>query len=454
MGEKSLLEERVLSPEEFVAGYQYITEYLKAGLPLCDVLKRALKYFEDQFVDSYCTIMLLNSKRTEFVNGTAYSLPDDMLEKFLHIRLFDGLGTFGAAAVRGELMVTPNVYNDKSWKTFSNVVEPYGLKSCWSVPVFKPGTSEVVAVFGVYSKYSRYPTQRELDTLAAYNELLGLIISNYKVHDCGDIQPLNQHQEDELDSKLLYAESIKTGLKNGDIFPYYQPVLTSDGQKLHGVEALARWEHPEKGLVPPIDFIDHAEEYDFIDWLDEVICRRACEDMKQLMDLTGKKFMLSVNISAVHIRKKDFAQRIETILHETGFPANYLSIEITETSLIENLKDVAVTFQHLKSLGVKISIDDFGTTYSSLNYLKYLPVDTIKLDKAFIHDVDKSPIDRRICKTIIQLGCDLNLDVIAEGVESTKHLTIIRDFGCDIYQGYYFSKPLTLEGWKDYLEQF
>nr|WP_279401397.1 EAL domain-containing protein [Piscibacillus salipiscarius] len=116
------------------------------------------------------------------------------------------------------------------------------------------------------------------------------------------------------------------------MYPYYQPVLTSDGEELHGVEALARWEHPEKGLVPPIDFIDHAEEYDFIDWLDEVICRRACKDMKELMDQTGKRFMLSVNISAVHIRKQDFADRIEAILYETGFPAEYLAIEITETS--------------------------------------------------------------------------------------------------------------------------
>lgn len=453
MGEKRL-NERVLSPEEFVSGYQYITEYLKAGLPLCDVLKRALKYFEDQFVDSYCTIMLLNSKGTEFVNGAAYSLPDDMLEKFMHIRLFDGLGTCGTAAVRGELMVSPNVHNDRTWRSFANVVKPYGLKSCWSVPVFKPGTSDIVAIFAVYSKYSRYPTQRELDTLSAYNELLGLIVSNYKIDDSGEIEPLDLNEDDNLNSKTLYVESIKTGLKNGEIYPYYQPVLKSDGQELHGVEALARWEHPEKGLVPPIDFVDHAEEYDFIDWLDEVICRRACEDMKKLMDDTGKTFTLSVNISAVHIRKQNFAQRIEDILDETGFPAECLAIEITETSLIDNLTEVAVTFQQLKNLGVKIAIDDFGTTYSSLNYLKYLPVDTIKLDKTFIHDVDKSPIDRRICKTIIQLGSDLELDVVAEGVECDQHLSIIQDFGCNIYQGYYFSKPLTLEGWKNYLEQF
>ncbi|MGP4070998.1 EAL domain-containing protein [Piscibacillus sp. B03] len=453
MGEKRL-NERVLSPEEFVSGYQYITEYLKAGLPLCDVLKRALKYFEDQFVDSYCTIMLLNSKGTEFVNGAAYSLPDDMLEKFMHIRLFDGLGTCGTAAVRGELMVSPNVHNDRTWRSFANVVKPYGLKSCWSVPVFKPGTSDIVAIFAVYSKYSRYPTQRELDTLSAYNELLGLIVSNYKIDDSGEIEQLDLNEDDNLNSKTLYVESIKTGLKNGEIYPYYQPVLKSDGQELHGVEALARWEHPEKGLVPPIDFVDHAEEYDFIDWLDEVICRRACEDMKKLMDDTGKTFTLSVNISAVHIRKQNFAQRIEDILDETGFPADCLAIEITETSLIDNLTEVAVTFQQLKNLGVKIAIDDFGTTYSSLNYLKYLPVDTIKLDKTFIHDVDKSPIDRRICKTIIQLGSDLELDVVAEGVECDQHLSIIQDFGCNIYQGYYFSKPLTLEGWKNYLEQF
>ncbi|RPF53955.1 sensor domain-containing phosphodiesterase [Aquisalibacillus elongatus] len=454
MGEKSLTEERVLSPEEFVSGYQYITGYLKEGLPLHDVLKRALKYFEDQFDDSYCTIMLLNQDGDEFIDGVTYTLPDDIIEQFKYINLYDGLGTCGTAAIRGDFIVTEDVYHDSKWDSYHHIIEPHQLRSCWSVPVFRPGTDELVAIFAMYSKVPKYPSQQEIDTITAYNDLIGLIVSNYRIYDSGETEVIDESNGHHYELAENYVQSIKDAIKNGDIFPYYQPILKSNGSELYGVEALARWEHPKYGLIPPVDFISEAEENDFIDQLDEEICRKSCLEMKQLMDETGDRFNLSVNISAIHIRKENFAERMESILDETGFSAENLSIEITETSLIENLKDVAVTFQHLKNLGIKISIDDFGTTYSSLNYLKYLPVDTIKLDKAFIHDVDKSPIDRRICKTIIQLGTDLNLDVIAEGVECSQHLSIIRDFGCDIYQGFYFSKPLTLEGWKTYYSSF
>ncbi|TFB19612.1 EAL domain-containing protein [Filobacillus milosensis] len=456
MGEKRLANEhRVLSPEDFVEGYQYITEYLNEGIPLRDVLKRALKYFEDRLEDSYCTIMLMDEDSTEFIGGVGYTLPDKMVEEFTNIRLYDGLGTCGTAVVRGEFVFTPDMNNDPKWKNYLYIVQPYQLKSCWSVPVFKPGSQEVIAAFATYSKnFKQSPSQGEIDTLNAYKELIALIISNY-MNDNNAVlessvttdQPFNKM----ADSPEEYANLIKESLKQGEIFPYYQPIFKGEHHELYGVEALARWDHPEFGVISPIDFIEHAETYQFIDWLDEVICHRACSDMKQLMDESGKEFILSVNASAIHIKQEGFAKRIERILNDTQFPAKLLSIEITETSLMENLKDAAVTFQQLKKLGVKVSIDDFGTTYSSLNYLKYLPVDTIKLDKTFIDDVDKSPVDRRICKTIIQLGMDLELDVIAEGVEYEKHLSIIRDFGCEVYQGFYFSKPLELQNLKDYL---
>ncbi|GEL77993.1 sensor domain-containing phosphodiesterase [Tenuibacillus multivorans] len=456
MGERKLIKQRVLSPEDFVEGYQFITEYLNEGIPLRDVLKKALKYFEDRFDDSYCTIMLLDREKEEFIDGVAYTLPDEILENFKDKRLFEGMGACSVAAMRKKFVVSKEIGKDPDWKIYHDVVAPYGLKSCWSMPIYLPGTDEVMGTFAIYSKHSHGPVDQEVETLKAYNELIALIISNYM---CAETKQVyldhafySELQEDRVAEQATpYVDSVKEGLRNDEFLPYYQPIFKGDGKSLYGVEALARWHRSDKRLVSPVDFIEHAEEQDFVHWLDEVICKKACQDMKALIDETGKNLMLAVNISAVHIKKESFAQRLQTILEETGFPPEFFTIEITETSLMENLEDVAVTFQQLKSLGCKISIDDFGTTYSSLNYLKYLPVDTIKLDKTFIDDVDKSPVDQRICKTIIQLGLDLNLDVVAEGIETEQHLSIIKDFGCEIYQGYYFSKPLTLEDWKTYL---
>ncbi|MGM8214860.1 sensor domain-containing phosphodiesterase [Bacillaceae bacterium W0354] len=455
------INQRVLSAEEFVEGYQFITQYISEGVPLKFVLVQALKFFEGKMNDTYCTIMILNDNGTAFVDSVAHSMPCDVLNEIKNIKIEDGLGSCGAAVVRKELVITENIDKDPNWDLYRDVFQSMGLKSCWSVPIFAPSNKKVLATFAMYSKKVQQPSEKEIETIQAFNNLIGLVISSYRQTEIDPVMldnafPLvdsNDISKDRNRSDNKFIKSIREGIDRSEFVPYYQPIIFGGNQDVYGVEALARWDHPEDGIISPYYFIGAAERHGLINQLDEVISYKAMKDMKLIMDETGRKLVLSINVSAQHISQEDYVRRMEKIMSITNFKPEYLSLEITETSLIENLDEVAINIAQLKNLGVRISIDDFGTNYSSLNYLKHLPVDTIKLDQTFVHDVQDNQIDQRICKTIIQLGKDLELDVVAEGIEQEEHLEIIESYGCEIFQGYYFSKPLNKENWMKYLNK-
>ncbi|PKR77282.1 hypothetical protein CEY16_11125 [Halalkalibacillus sediminis] len=450
-------EERVLSPEDFVEGYQYIAQYISDGIPLRDVLIKSLKFFEKRFEGTYCTIMILNESGSEFVDGVTHTLSDELVEHCNHRQVHDQMGTCGASVIKKEIVITEDIFKDPKWEDFRDLAKKHDLKSCWSVPVFAPGGNKVIATFAMYSKEVQRPSAQEIDTIKSYNELISLIISNYIKAESERVKldiTYHEQRDEQLESIYETTDSYKSVIEHAieeeQFVPYYQPIMIDDEKQLYGVEVLARWQHPEKGLVPPNQFICFAEKNGLIHHIDEMVCRKACHDMKKLIDELGRPFRVSVNTSALNIVNGKFVERLQSILDDTGFPADYLSIEITETSLMENLKDVAIIMEEVQRMGIRISIDDFGTTYSSLNYLKYLPIDTIKLDQTFVHDVNENTVDQRICETIIRLAIDLELNVVAEGIETEEHLNIIQSFGCRIFQGYYYSKPTTVEG----LEEF
>ncbi|MEU4219771.1 EAL domain-containing protein [Actinoplanes sp. NPDC026623] len=225
----------------------------------------------------------------------------------------------------------------------------------------------------------------------------------------------------------------------------YQPIVHLKTGEITGLEALVRWQHPERGLIPPLDFIPMAEETSMIIPIGEWVLREACRQTAVWNTRRdGKRpLSVSVNISAVQLDQTDLPQVVESALANSGLPATCLVIELTESLLVDHRPSTLHQLEQIKSLGVRLAIDDFGTGYSSLAYLRRFPVDIIKIDKSFVDDVGDVPEAAALTLGIIQLGQALNLSTIAEGIEYAEQLSELTDGNCELGQGYYFAEPLN-----------
>ncbi|WP_431801853.1 EAL domain-containing protein [Halobacillus andaensis] len=240
----------------------------------------------------------------------------------------------------------------------------------------------------------------------------------------------------ELENDLYRA------LENDELTVVYQPKYDSFHKLIVGVEALLRWNRPNKGRIKPNDFIPLAEETGLIIPMGEWILQQACQQMKAWHQQGQENMTVSVNLSPQQFNQENLVDRVKQIIQETKLPSSCLELELTENLIIHNTRKTLNVIHQLKELGIKISIDDFGTGYSSLGYLKDFPVDTLKIDKTFIDDLPHNPNNAAITNTIITLAASLQLDVIAEGVETREQLEYLTENGCHLIQGYYYSKPL------------
>jgi len=211
------------------------------------------------------------------------------------------------------------------------------------------------------------------------------------------------------------------------------------------MEALLRWNHPQKGMIPPGDFIPLAEETGLIERIGEWVLKTACMQNKKWQDAGYPPVQLSVNMSARQFRRKNLAENIATILEKTGLGPEFLNIEITESIIMQDVDATIDKLRQLNEMGVSLSIDDFGTGYSSLNYLKLFKIDNLKIDRSFVFNITSHSCDAAIANTIIQLAHSLNLKVVAEGVETEEQLEVLKQHGCDLVQGFLFSRPLAAE---------
>lgn len=245
--------------------------------------------------------------------------------------------------------------------------------------------------------------------------------------------------------RVEMEEDLRNGLRNDEFFLCYQPQVDNQGRLL-GAEALLRWRNPKRGMIPPSTFIPLAEDSGLIVSVGNWVMYAAC---KQLVlwaqqPLTSS-LTLAVNVSAKQLRQMDFVDQIVEVLNVTGANPKRLKLELTESLMVNNIEDVIAKMTELKNIGVGFSIDDFGIGYSSLSYLKLLPLDQLKIDQSFVRDVLTDPNDAVIARTIIALGKSLNLQVIAEGVETLSQREFLDNYGCDAYQGYLFSKPVPAD---------
>ena len=239
---------------------------------------------------------------------------------------------------------------------------------------------------------------------------------------------------------------LKVAIEHDEFVIYFQPEINLYTNQIRGLEALVRWQHPINGLMMPDSFITRAEEIRLIIPLGLLIFRKALEQIKTWQEQNlFNGIVVAINISSVQIEDDDFVEKIEAIRETVGLSASLIELEVTESCFMNNPDQFATTLQKLENLGYKISIDDFGTGYSSLSYLKQLPLHKLKIDRSFIKDLPDDKDDQAIAKAIIALGKTLELEVLAEGVETEAQKAFLIENGCDSMQGYLFSKPMTAD---------
>ncbi len=248
-------------------------------------------------------------------------------------------------------------------------------------------------------------------------------------------------------ARLQLESDLRRALERQELQVYYQPIVSLNNSRIIGFEALVRWQHPQKGFVSPASFIPVAEETGLIIPLDLWVLRQACQQIRtwQLKFPLNPPLTISVNLSGKHLAQPDVVEKIEEILQQIGFDARTLKLEITESVLVENGVAATAILKQLKALGIGLSIDDFGTGYSSLSYLHRLPIDTLKIDRSFINDVDCDPEKMEIIRTVVGLAWNLSMDIVAEGVETKKQMYQLQALRCEYGQGYLFSKPVECQ---------
>jgi predicted signal transduction protein with EAL and GGDEF domain len=248
----------------------------------------------------------------------------------------------------------------------------------------------------------------------------------------------------QVNQRTALEADMRKGITAGEFVLHYQPQVDAQGH-IYAYEALARWHHPQRGLVPPLEFISVAENSGLILPLGEWLLDSACRQLVAWADHAETAHRtIAVNVSARQFRQTSFVQSVQSALSTTGAPPTRLELELTESLLVDDVSSVVAKMAALKEVGVRLSLDDFGTGYSSLSMLKRLPLDQLKIDQTFVRDLLTDPQDASIVRAIVAMGQSMNLQVIAEGVETQAQRDALLALGCTYFQGYLFGRPAPL----------
>ena len=253
--------------------------------------------------------------------------------------------------------------------------------------------------------------------------------------------------------KLKLESDLRHAMERNELALHYQPKIELFSGKIIGMEGLLRWKHPTLGMIPPVEFIPIAEETGLIHKLGEWVLETACSKLREWESTDHKNISIAINLSAVQFKQKDLLGRIREVLVKTGANPKLLELEITESTIMEDLDSAAAIMRELHKEGIRISIDDFGTGYSSLNHLKRFPISTVKIDRSFVRDLTTDPDDAAIVGAIISMAHGMSLRIIAEGVETEQQLEYLRRLRCDEVQGFLYSRALPEDEIEELLEQ-
>ncbi|MEO8891942.1 MAG: bifunctional diguanylate cyclase/phosphodiesterase, partial [Coleofasciculaceae cyanobacterium] len=302
-------------------------------------------------------------------------------------------------------------------------------------------TTNIGIAFGGQNNTNNTPDQQAQDFLRAADIAMHDAKRSGKAH----LAFFNPKMQEQAVGRLQMEADLQRAIERQQFQVHYQPIICLETDKITGFEALVRWVHPTRGMVSPAEFIPLAEETGLIEFIDRWVLREACLQLSTWHQLfsSEKPLTMSVNLSSVQLAQLGLIERLDQILKETGIKGNCLKLEITESAIMENATTGTVMLKQLKALGVQLSIDDFGTGYSSLARLHQLPIDTLKIDRSFVSQMGNDSESLEIVRTIITLAHSLEMDVIAEGVETSKEWQQLRSLNCEYAQGYFFSKPVA-----------
>jgi len=297
------------------------------------------------------------------------------------------------------------------------------------------------SLWGIVTPYAMSASERVFG--AWVNNIIALSLIYVLFH----VMQSNAKQSNAMEIELRRA------LANNQFKLYYQP-QTDEADQVIGVEALIRWHHPTEGLISPDEFIPLAEEIGLIRPMGHWVLGTACAQLvKWSQKPETAKLSLSINVSAQEFNQEDYVAQVLSVLERSGAKPSLLKLELTESMLVNDVDDIITKMTQLKAAGVRISLDDFGTGYSSLSYLKKLPLDQLKVDQSFVREMLSSPQDEAIVRTVVSLAQNMDLDVIAEGVETEEQRQFLQSIGCYTIQGYLITRPLRIADFNEFLRQ-
>lgn len=279
-----------------------------------------------------------------------------------------------------------------------------------------------------------------------------IALSRAKLQGGNGMVFFSDDMNEETLKRVEMESDLRRAIKNDELFLTYQPIIDSSSQKMKSCEALIRWRHPERGVIPPFEFIPLAEETGLIHSLGKWVLKTACKQMKNWHNEGLTDASISINVSASQFQNRWFIEDVKNALAFSNLDSKFLHLELTETVMLNDSIKTIDTMHALRNIGVKISIDDFGTGYSSLSYLRHLPIHILKIDKSFIQNLDIQTPDYAIVHSIMTMGQGLGLEVIAEGVETDRQFTILKNMNCNYIQGYLIEKPMDSTRMKEWLE--
>lgn len=429
--EKKLSEERIYH----LAHYDALTD-LPNRLSLNDRLQHAMAYAQRH--ERLVAVMFLDLDHFKNINDTlGHAVGDSLLQAVAKrllgcVRECDTVGRLGG----DEFTI---ILTDIKHANDAMIVAQKILEHLCQPFVLQDRELFITASIGV----TLYP----LDNDSPLELIKNADTAMYRAKDQGR----NNYQFYTSDMNVLALANLELqsglhkALQRAEFELHYQPQVNMKTGEIVGMEALARWRHPEKGLISPALFIPVAEESGLIVSLGEWVLRTACEQNMVWQRAGVKPIRMAVNLSARQFQQKNLLQMITQVLSETGMRPEYLELELTEGLVMQNAQATIRILHQLKEMGVRVSIDDFGTGYSSLSYLKRFPIDTLKIDQAFVRDITTDPDDAAIATAIIAMAHSLKFKVVAEGVETQEQLTFLCNKACDEMQGYFFSRPLPAE---------
>lgn len=425
--DRKAYEERIA----FLANYDALTELPNRSL-LNDRATQAMSY--GRFSTRFLALLVIDIDRFKMVNdGYGQSTGDRVLkmvgERIVGaVREGDTVARLGADsfAILSTDLAHPDDVMTVVRKVQAAVREPFTLNS---------RQLHLTASVGA----SVYP--RDGTDLEALLRNADAAMHRVKSEGQGSFQFYAANMTRDATDRMELENDLRGALDRGELDLHYQPQVLLDSGDVVGVEALMRWNHPDRGWVPPGVFIPIAERADFINTLGQWALLEACRQLKRWTN-RGWDLRMAVNVSVRQFRVVKFAESVDLAIRESGADPDHLTLELTESVLIENQDDAARTLEELKTVGVKVAIDDFGTGYSSLGYLSRLPIDSLKIDRTFLQRIPGKRHDTAIVLGILSLADSLELDVIAEGIETEEQLSFLREHDCREGQGFYFSKPV------------